>query len=380
MSSDLIPLTLLTGFLGSGKTTVLNHLVRQPEMANALVIINEFGAVGLDHLLVSYSAENIVVEMNSGCLCCTIRSDLVKTLREVSWRFARNGERRFDRVVIETTGLADPAPIIHTLMTDPFVARRYRLDGIVSTIDLAVGTRTLDAHVEAVKQAAVADCLVLTKADQISDHGAADALLKRLARINPAARRITAHHGAVAAKSLLNLGLFNASTRIPDVQRWLNEEAYPGAMPEFSSATEHEHPAHEQRALKDPAGTAEGHRDAYHEHDVNRHDDHIRAFCFVVDEPIAGDLFAAWLDLLVSLVGKHMLRIKGVLNIEGDPRPLVIHGVQHFFYPPVHLPAWPTPDRRSKMVFITRDVESRLMEEIWAKLITRQHGLEASPR
>jgi len=160
---DLIPATLLTGFLGSGKTTVLNRLVRQPEMADALVIINEFGEMALDHMLVAHSTENLIMEMGSGCVCCSIRSDLVKTLRDIIWRFSRDGRRQFQRVLIETTGLADLAPIIHTLMTHPQIAHKYRLDGIVATVDMATGMQTLNQHPEAVKQAAMADVLLLTK-------------------------------------------------------------------------------------------------------------------------------------------------------------------------------------------------------------------------
>jgi G3E family GTPase len=183
---SLVPVTLLTGFLGSGKTTVLNHLVRQSELSDALVIINEFGEMALDHMMVAHSTENLVMEMSSGCVCCSIRGDLVKTLRDITWRYSRDGQRWFGRVLIETTGLADPAPIIQTLMTDPFIARRYRLDGVVATLDLATGMNTLDQHQEAVKQAAMADTLLLTKADLTNDEDRT-ALLRRLDGINPAA-------------------------------------------------------------------------------------------------------------------------------------------------------------------------------------------------
>lgn len=186
--NTLIPVTLMTGFLGSGKTTVLNHLVRQPELADALVIINEFGEIGLDHLLVAQSTENIITEMSSGCLCCTVRGDLIKTLRDITWRFARNGKRQFRRVLIETTGLADPAPIIHTLMTEPTLANRYRLDGIVVTIDGVTAEHTLNQYPEAVKQAAVADCLLLTKSDLITSENYS-LLHERLNNINPSALR-----------------------------------------------------------------------------------------------------------------------------------------------------------------------------------------------
>lgn len=354
MSTDssptgLIPVTLLTGFLGSGKTTVLNHLVRQPELADALVIINEFGEMALDHLLVAHSAENLVMEMSSGCLCCTIRGDLVKTLRDISWRFSRNGQRQFRRVLIETTGLADPAPIIHTLMTHPQIAPKYRLDGIVATVDLAAGMHTLDRHPEAVKQAAVADALLLTKADLATD-GQRTALLRRLEGINPAAARWEVRNGEIAAQQVLDLGLFSPDDKTPDVARWLREETY---APPHGHA--HEHHGHDHGHVHD-------------HHDVNRHDDHIRAFCFHVEEPIPDEVLTAWLELLMSFVGSNILRVKGILNVEGNEYPIVVHGVQHIFHPPVPLPTWPSEDRRSRLVFITRDVDREVVERTFEAL------------
>ncbi len=329
---DLIPVTLLTGFLGSGKTTLLNHLVQQPELADALVIINEFGEMALDHLLVVHSTENLVMEMSSGCLCCTIRSDLVKTLRDITWRFSRNGQRQFRRVLIETTGLADPAPIIHTLMTHPQIAPKYRLDGIVATVDMATGMHTLDRHPEAIKQAAIADALLLTKADLMNDEQR-HALLRRLDGINPAASRWEISNGEISPQKVLNLGLFSVKDKTPDVERWLKEEAYAEAA-SHGHAHEHDH----------------------HDHDVNRHDDRIRAFCFSIDEPIPEEVLSTWLEVLTGFMGNNILRVKGLLNIEGNNQPLALHGVQHVFHPPVPLPAWPSADRRSRMVFITQDV------------------------
>ncbi|MGB3423124.1 MAG: GTP-binding protein [Castellaniella sp.] len=337
-SSSPIPVTLLTGFLGSGKTTVLNHLVRQPELADALVIINEFGDMPLDHMLVAHSTENAVTEMSSGCLCCTIRTDLVQTLRDITWRFSRNGRRQFRRVLIETTGLADPAPIVHTLSTHPQLAQRYRLDGIVVALDLAAGNATLDRHPEAVRQAAIADCLLLTKGD-LADAEARRMLLQRLAAINPAAPRHEVRHGALAADAVLHLGLFSAEGKAPDVARWLHEAAY---------ADDAQHHAH-------------GHTHDHH-HDVNRHDDHIRAFCFAVDDPIPADRLTAWLAVLRGFTGPDILRVKGILNIAGQDQPLVIHSVQHIIHPPITLPAWPSADRRSRLVFITRDIGRETIE------------------
>ncbi|WP_295882668.1 GTP-binding protein [uncultured Thiohalocapsa sp.] len=384
MPRSLIPVTLLTGFLGSGKTTVLNHLVRQPELARTLVIINEFGEVGLDHLLMSRVADDTVVEMSSGCLCCTIRGDLVSTLKDAHWRFSRGGERQFDRVVIETTGLADPAPIIHTLMTVDVIARRYRLDGIVTTLDLTNAGDTLDAQPEALKQAAVADCLLLTKAD-LAEPAAVTALEQRLDRINPAARRLRVHNGVVAPSSLLGLGLFDPTQKTPDVARWLNEEAYRDAADthadhDHSAPGQHEDDGHRaDPGHRDHSGH-DGHHDHsgdhhaadHHHHDRNRHDDHIRAFCIVIDPPLADSMLDAWLDLLLSLAGPDMLRVKGILNLRGRPAPVAIHGVQHIFHPPVELPAWPSDDRRSRIVFITRDIPRETIEaslnafiEVW---------------
>jgi G3E family GTPase len=355
--SDLIPITLLTGYLGSGKTTVLNHLVRQPALADALVIINEFGEMALDHLLVAHSTENLAMEMSSGCLCCTIRGDLVKTLRDITWRFARNGQRQFRRVLIETTGLADPAPIIHTLMAHPQIAPKYRLDGIVATVDMATGMHTLNQHREAIKQAAMADTLLLTKSDLVSEeqHGE---LLRRLEDINPAAPRWQVHNGQIAPQKVLNLGLFTAASKTPDVMRWLKEEAYATTSPR-----EHVHEHHEHGNHHDHDDHAHHHEQGHEHQDVNRHDDHIRAFCFSIDEPIPEEVLAAWLEVLLSFVGSRILRVKGILNVEGSEQPIVVHGVQHIFHPPVSLPAWPSEDRRSRLVFITQDVGRDAIEK-----------------
>jgi G3E family GTPase len=368
-SDERIPVTLLTGFLGSGKTTVLNHLVCQPGFARTLVIVNEFGEVGLDHLLVSRLADDTLVEMSSGCLCCTLRGDLIAALKNATWRFTRGGERQFDRVIIETTGLADPVPIMHTLMTLGVLTRHYRLDGVVTTLDMACGGRTLDAHCEALKQVAVADRLLLTKTD-LADAATIAALERRLLAINPAAQSICVQHGVVTPAAVLGLGVFNPAEKTPDVARWLAADAYLSTAGNVSPVTwdAHGH-AHEQdpgHGHPHPLGQVPelaGPGDPVHDHDPNRHDDRIRAFCLVIEPPLDDSLLDAWLDLLRSLSGPDMLRIKGIINLRGRAAPVVIQGVQHLFHPPVELPAWPDDDRRSKIVFITRDIARQTIDE-----------------
>lgn len=357
----LIPISLLTGFLGSGKTTLLNYLVAQPELKDTLVIINEFGEIGLDHLLVAHSQDDIVVEMSSGCLCCTIRGDLKKTLKDITWRFAEGGKRKFNRVIIETTGLASPIPILHTLMTDNFIASKYRLDGVITTVDAVNGKLTLDNHIEAVQQAAVADRLLLTKSDLADAEGLKD-LQARLAQMNPSAEQILSQQGRVAPQKLLDAGLFKTTEKSLDVERWLSEESY--AQSGHGHKHGHAHAHHH--------GHAHEAHEHDHQHDINRHDDHIRAFCFSFDQPIEPHLFDEWLSLLVGFKGQNILRIKGIVNLVGNEQPVVIHGVQHIFHPTVTLPAWPSDDRRTRIVFITKDIERATIERSFTAFMQAQ--------
>ena len=357
---SMIPVSVLTGFLGSGKTTVLNHLVRSQQMNRALVVINEFGAVGLDHDLIARSNEDMVVEMMGGCLCCTIRGDLAATLRDAPWRFARNGICWFDRVVIETTGLADPAPILHTLMVDQRLQSLYRIDGVIATVDAAAGMATLDTQEESVRQAAVADRILLTKTDLV-DAAERAKIEQRLRVLNPAAEIIPAVHGKVDLASLLDIGLYNPQTKSLDVQRWLAAEAYP------SSHRHHDH------GHGDSNAHAHDHDHAHDHHDINRHDARIQATCLTFDTPLVPEAFDRWLDILMSFRGRDILRVKGILNLEGEPLPVVVHGVQHIFHPPVRLDAWPSDDRRTRMVFITRDVNA---EDLKGTLSLLTEGLD----
>ena len=230
-----IPFTVLTGFLGAGKTTLLNRLLKDPALAETAVVINEFGEVGLDHLLVEYVSDNMVL-LQSGCLCCTMRGDLVDAL-ETLLRDLDNRRCTFKRLLLETTGLADPAPVLHTAMSHPYLVLRYRLDGVITVADAAAGESTLDAHVEAVKQAAVADRIVLTKTDLV-DEAKRQRIVARLRALNPAATILDAANGEATADRLLGSGLYDPDRKIPDVKKWLAAEAY---------ADSHGHHHHHQR-------------------------------------------------------------------------------------------------------------------------------------
>ena len=329
-----IPVTVLTGFLGAGKTTLLNRLLKAPEMAGTAVLINEFGEIGLDHLLVERLDEDTVL-LNAGCLCCTVRGDLVRALRDLAVR--AEGGQEVTRVVVETTGLADPAPILQTLMSDPLVLSAFTLDGVVTLVDAVNGPATLDTQVEAVKQAAMADRIVVTKTD-LAGEAAAAALEARLVALNPVAPVLRAVAGGIAPDELLGIGGFAVGGRIPQVAVWLAAEA------------------------------GHGH---HHHHDPNRHDAAIHAFGLVFDDPLPWHGVATWLEMLALTRGDSVLRVKGLLNLAGEDRPVAIHGVQHVFHPPVRLAAWPTGhDRRSRITFVLRNLSQAVVEAGLVSFVT----------
>jgi G3E family GTPase len=313
----LIPVAVLTGFLGSGKTTLLAHLVRQPAFARTAVIINEFGEVGLDHELIATSEESFVT-LQTGCLCCTIRGDLVLTLDDLLRRRDAGSVPPFERVVIETTGLADPAPVLQALMTDATLADRLVLAGVVTTVDAVTGAATLDRQPEAVKQAAVADRIVLTKTDLNTD----EALVARLKALNPSAPVLPVSFGRVDPARLFDAGLYDPG----GVQRWLAADGHV-----------HGHP----------------------------HDDAIASFSLIREKPIRAVALTLFLEVLAEHCGADLLRLKGLLHIAESPeRPAVIHGVQHVVHPPAWLERWPSADRRSRLVFIGRNLRQAWVEAL----------------
>jgi G3E family GTPase len=330
-----LPLTVLTGFLGAGKTSLLNRLLKDPALAGTAVLINEFGEIGLDHLLVEKISDDLVL-LPSGCVCCTMRGDLIDALERLL-RDLDNRRANLTRVVLETTGLADPAPVLHTVMVHPYLVMRYRLDGVVTVVDAVNGLATIEQHPEAMKQAAAADRLALAKTDLLDTperRATADALRARLKRLNPAAPVLDIAAGEATAARLINCGLYDPDSKVPDVRRWLAEEAY--------------------------AASADAH--AHHPYGEER----VRSLALATDRALPAATFDMFLDLLRGMHGPNLLRVKGIVKIaEAPDEPVVIHGVQHVFHPPASLPAWPDDDRRTRIVFITCDMDPRAIRDLF---------------
>ena len=331
----LTPVIVVTGFLGSGKTTLLNHMLRHPSLADAAVLVNEFGAVGLDHFLVEAMDESTVL-LESGCLCCTIRGDLKDSIIALNSRRARGEIPPYRRLIVETTGLADPAPILFTLSADTVLKHHYRLGSVITTVDGVNGLRQLDRHPESIKQATVADRIVLTKPD-IADADTLARLRARLTRINRSADQITAVNGKVDVPRVLRADVYDARTKGAEVRRWLAAEA-------------------EKAAVEDHA------HGRGHGHDVSRHDEHIRSFTLSFEGALDWTAFGIWLTMLLHTHGEKVLRVKGILNVAGAHAPVVVNGVQHVVHPPIHLAAWPSDDRHSHIVFIVDDLAQEDIE------------------
>jgi G3E family GTPase len=304
--AEPLPVVLVTGFLGSGKTTLISALLAHPAMGETAVLVNELGEIAIDHHLVRQVDERTVV-MGSGCICCTLRGDLRDELRDLLDRRARGELAPFRRVVVETTGLADPAPVLSTLLSEAVLRHHFAVEAVVTTVDAVAGAATLDRHPESVKQAAVADTLLVTKADAAAP-AAVDALQARLRAINPLATVRRVAFGAIAPADLL-----------------AGRAGQPRAVEVAADAG---HP---------------------HAHDV-------RAFSLVLDEPLDWDAFAVWLTMLLHSRGLDVLRVKGLLDV-GEAGPVVLDGVQHVVHRPRHLDAWPDGDHRTRIVFITRGIE-----------------------
>jgi G3E family GTPase len=341
---DFTPVNLISGFLGSGKTTLLRRMLASPALADTAVLLNEFGEVGLDHELIEQVDENTVL-LQSGCLCCTIRGELADAIKALHFRRARGEIPVYRRLMIESTGLADPLPILTTIAAEPALRHHYRLGVVVATVDAVNGMAHLDRQPESRKQAAVADRLVVTKTD-IADSAVTADLVNRLRRLNPAAPVRFAVDDDLDLEALIGHDLFDAASKSREVMRWFEEE--------LDTDARHGRDAH-------------GHR-----HDPNRHGDDIRAVSFVFDEAIDWTAFGLWLSMLLNRHGEAILRVKGLLSIAGETAPVAVHAVQQLVHAPTHLPRWSTDDRRTRIVFICKGLEEEVIRRSFSAFVLRR--------
>lgn len=343
-SHTRLPIHVITGFLGSGKTTLLNQLLHQPRMQHTVIIVNEFGEISLDHLLVKATTEDMMI-LEGGCVCCSVRSDLLKTLEDLFHKRERQEIPEFEQVLVETTGLADPAPILRTLINDPFIATHYRLEVVVTTVDALYGAQQLDEFDESAKQVALANHLILTKIDLV-DTVELGTLKQRLHRSNPTAliHEANLNQNMIDSTILFNTSYYNNQSQQLDVARWLQANVY----------IEHQQQTHNDDDYKDKH---------------SRHDAYIKTFCIEHNEPLHWLTLERWIQQLTRLRGKDLLRVKGIAYTHESDLPVIIQGVQHIFQPPATLDAWPNEQRRSQIVFITRNLEKTLIERVLHALI-----------
>lgn len=317
----ITPVTILTGFLGSGKTTLLARMVGDRRFADTAIVVNEWGEAPIDHALLR-EASGEVVTTSGGCICCRVAGDIVRTLRELHFLRAAGKVPPFGRVVIETTGLADPAPLAATLIEMPLTAARFALSGIVTTVDARHGMEALDRHAEALRQVAMADRLVVTKCD-LGAPQPLEALERRLRELAPGARIVRSSRGDADPALLLDTGLYRGE-RVPmDAKGWLG--------------------AGEYRLAGRPAPP--------------RHDPSITSFVWTLRRPLAWPDVEAALETLCDLLGSRLLRLKGLVHVAGEPGPRAVHAIAHTLYPSARLAAWPDGDRDTRLVFIGRDLE-----------------------
>lgn len=353
MPSTPIPVTLLTGFLGSGKTTLLNQLIQQ--QPRTAIIMNEFGEIGLDHQLLE-KTDGPLALLSGGCICCTVVGSLSPTLKNLFMAASRGDIPSFERVIIETTGIADPVPIIDTLTNERWLAARFQLNGVVTTVDAVLGAQQLDSYFEAVKQVVVADYLLLTKTD-LQDPQAVEDLRTRLAEINASASILTVEHGHIDSALILNVVLYDLSNKSVEVNKWLGANQYRPAISRPLTGR----PVREQPV----------------------HDDRIRSFSATFNEPLEWMGIYAALHRLLGAHAKSLLRMKAIVNLKGKNNPTALHAVQHILHTPAELPEWPDENRQSRFVFIVADLDREQVQQILREFnqayANEQLSIPASP-
>ena len=328
--SRLLPIFVVTGYLGSGKTTLLNNMLKHPSLRDAAVLVNEFGAVGIDHMLVQEMDENTVL-LQSGCICCTIRSDLKESIIELNSKRESGLVPPYKRLILETTGLADPSPILFTLNSDTVIKHHYRLGAVITTVDSINASSQMKRYQEPLKQVLVADRIVITKGD-LAKKKKLLTLREKIEDLNPSADVVEVLHGNVDVRRLLRADVYEKRNRGSETRRWLK--------------------------LADN----ESNNEDLHHHDINKHGKTISSFTISYNHPLDWTAFGIWLTMLLNRHGENVLRVKGILNVKGVSTPVVINGVQHVVHPPIHLKSWPTEDQRSHIVFIVDNMDKNLIQ------------------